>query len=84
MFDWVLSTAVDVKAMEDVKSGKQYFSSQIDYVLIFYKCFSTNPTVIYLIKVNNRNTRKGWEIFSKLTRHSTVSIVDFERANFSL
>ena len=45
------------------------------------------PTYIYLFKVNNRNTRKKCEIFSKLTiktperhqrRRSGVFIVNFE------
>ena len=47
----------------------------------------SNPTGIYLLKVNNRNTRTRCEICSKLTiktparrnlRRSVVSIVNFE------
>ena len=47
-----------------------------------------SPADIYLFKVNNRNTRKSCEIFSKLTiktkercqwRNSGVFIVNFER-----
>ena len=46
-----------------------------------------NPTVIYLLNVNNRNTRARCEISSKLTmkttewhywRHSGVFIINFE------
>ena len=46
------------------------------------------PTNIYLFKVNNRNTRKMCEIYSKLTiktperrrvRRSCVSVVNFEQ-----
>ena len=42
---------------------------------------------IYLFNVNNRNTRKRYEICSKLTTKtpfsSSVSIVDFEQVNVS-
>ena len=47
-----------------------------------------NPAGIYLLKINNRNTRKRYEICSKLTiktperrqwRRSGVFIVNFER-----
>ena len=47
----------------------------------------TNPAGIYLLKVNNRNTRKMCEICSKLTiktpeqrhcRRSGVFIINFE------
>ena len=63
--------------------------------LVSTKTYSKN---IYLFKVNNRNTRKSYEICSKLTiktpeRHqwlwtyftafSSVSIVDFEQVNVS-
>ena len=54
------------------------------------KCF---PAIIYLFKINNRNTRKRCEICSKLTtmktlewrhwRHSGVFIVNFEQVNVS-
>ena len=39
------------------------------------------PANIYLLKVNNRNTRKRCEICSKFTPFSGVSIVDFEQVN---
>ena len=44
-----------------------------------------NPGGIYLFKVNNRNTRKMWEIYSKLTikkterRHWLFFIINFEQ-----
>ena len=46
------------------------------------------PANIYLFKVNNRNTRKRCEIFSKSTiktpePFSSISIVDFEQGNIS-
>ena len=44
------------------------------------------PGNIYLFKVNNRNTRKRYEICSKFTLKapfSSVSILDFERGNIS-
>ena len=49
----------------------------------------THPVNIYLLKVNDRNTRKKCEICSKLTiktpkrftNFSSVSIVDFEKVN---
>ena len=49
--------------------------------------FASNPVVIYLLKVNNRNTRTRCEICSKLTartlerrywRRSGVFVVNFE------
>ena len=45
-----------------------------------------NPVDIYLLKVNNRNTRTRCEICSKLTiripeRRPSVSIVSFEHAD---
>ena len=52
---------------------------------------SSFPANIYLFKFNNRNTRKKYEIYSKLTirhqndvnltRFSNVSIVEFEQEN---
>ena len=36
---------------------------------------------IYLFKVNNRNTRKRWEICSKEGSNKNISIVDFEQVN---
>ena len=43
------------------------------YLLVLWKyCLDLfNPTNIYLLKINNRNTRKGCEIFSKLTTIKT-------------
>ena len=51
-------------------------------------CFSADfPADIYLFKVKNRNTRKRYEIYSKLTmktperrqyRHSGVFVANFE------
>ena len=44
---------------------KEHFSDGLDYLR---RSFSTgNPSNICLFKVNNRNTRKKCEIFSKLT-----------------
>ena len=49
--------------------------------------FCANPVGIYLLKVNNRNTRRRYEICSKLTintparrqwHHSGAFIVNFE------
>ena len=42
-----------------------------------------NSTSIYLFKVNNGNTRAVWEICSKLTNNSGISIVDFDWVNAS-
>ena len=54
---------------------KEHFSDGLDYLR---RSFSTgNPSNICLFKVNNRNTRKKCEIFSKLTI-KTVFIVNFE------
>ena len=62
----------------------------IDSFTLFLYIFSGltgNPAYIYLFKVNNRNTRKRWEISSKLTiktperhhwRRSGFFIVHFE------
>ena len=62
----------------------------IDSFTLFLYIFSGltgNPAYIYLFKVNNRNTRKRWEISSKLTiktperhhwRRSGFFIVNFE------
>ena len=50
----------------------------------YWKFRKTCPAGIYLLKVNNRNTRTRCGICSKLTikiperRHSSVSIVNFE------
>ena len=38
------------------------------------------PVGIYLLKVNNKNTRPMYKICSKLTPCSIVSIVNFEQA----
>ena len=50
--------------------------------------FLTHPSNIYLFKFNNRNSRKRYEIYSKLTiktrttsPFSSVSVVDFEQVN---
>ena len=62
----------------------QSFCCRLGVLLLYKTCYSAN---IYLFKVNNRNTRKGCEVCSKLTiktsewRHwhcSGVFIVDFE------
>ena len=39
------------------------------------------PAGNYLFSVNNRNTRKRCQMFSKLTPCSSVSIVSFEQVN---
>ena len=55
--------------------------------IMFFKCKQCIPAGIYLLKVNNRNTRTRCEICSKLTintperrhwRRSGVFIVNFE------
>ena len=53
--------------------------------IIEKKSHNVYPANIYRFKVNNRNTRKGCEIFSKLTikTFSSASIVDFEQENVS-
>ena len=43
-----------------------------DYMSIFQLSFKNYPANIYLFKVNNRNTKKWCEIFSKLT----IKIID--------
>ena len=56
------------------------------------KNLKVNPAGIYLLKVNNRNTRTRCEICSKLTiktqerhrRHSCVFIVNFEHISHLL
>ena len=40
--------------------------------------FIVSITNMYLFKFNNRNTRKKYEIYSKLTIKLTIFIVDFE------
>ena len=40
--------------------------------------FTVSITNMYLFKFNNRNTRKKYEIYSKLTIKLTIFIVDFE------
>ena len=58
----------------------KFSSSNFEHFIVF-------PAGIYLLKVNNRNTRTRCEICSKLTintperRHSSVSIVNFEQVN---
>ena len=42
--------------------------SSIEWSCYGTKCISRNPVDIYLLKVNNRNTRTRCEICSKLTR----------------
>ena len=42
------------------------FRSRSQDITFTYYCYN-NPTKIYLIKVNNRNTNKRCEICSKLT-----------------
>ena len=55
--------------------------NSIDLTLLFYRLY---PAGIYLLKVNNRNTRTRCEICSKLTiktperRRSGVFIVNFD------
>ena len=43
-----------------------------------YALFVMYPAIIYLFKVNNKNTRKRYEICSKLTIKTGVFIVNFE------
>ena len=48
---------------------------------IYFFCQRVYPAGIYLLKVNNRNTRTRFEICSKLTIKtpcSSVSIINFE------
>ena len=56
------------------------------FIVNFFLCFDMNPAGNYMFEVNNRNTRKRYEICSKLIknpeqhhwRRSGVFVVNFE------
>ena len=48
---------------------------------LFLICLTTLPVGIFLLKVNNRNSRTRCEICSKLTPCSSVSFVNSEQVN---
>ena len=65
----------------NINSARNKFPSFKNFVLNKSNiCLSsdTNPAGIYLLKVNNRNTRARCEICSKLTPCSSVSTVNFK------
>ena len=63
------------------KSGIHYISVKISNISTTW----VSPVGIYLLKVNNRNTRTRCEIFLNLTmRRSDVFIVNFEHISHLL
>ena len=67
--------------------GKILILGIIESSILFY-FLKEHPINIYLFKVNNRNTRRRYEICSKLTiklpeRRHVVSVVNFEQVNVS-
>ena len=48
----------------------------LDFLSNFLKYWKCNPTNIYLIKINNRDTKKMYEKFSKLTTKTPEDVID--------
>ena len=85
MFEWVLNTPLKPFLLPFRFSFLKNISSR-SYFCILSSIYIAIPAGMYLLKVNNRDTRARYKIFSKLLYFivnfghicSSVSIVNFE------